>query len=234
MRKMTPLDALLPRTRQGVLGVLLLQAERRWFASELARRIGVPPSSLHRELRDLAEAEILIREQEGKQVYYRANPECPFLVDLQGLLAKTAGLADVLRACLQPLDDRIQVAFVYGSVARSEELATSAVDVLVIGRAGLRELAPSLQEASLRLGRAVSPSVWTARAFAAKALEQHPFVRRVLAEPKLFLKGDSRELARLAQGEVRKDPVYGAPGRRPADRKRWTGARSRAERSTAR
>ena len=58
MRSTKPLDALMPKTRQGILAALLVQPERTWYVSELARRMGVTPSSLQRELQALTRAGI--------------------------------------------------------------------------------------------------------------------------------------------------------------------------------
>jgi DNA-binding transcriptional ArsR family regulator len=85
---MPPLDALLPKTRQGILAATLLQPEKAWYVSELARRMGVPPSSLQRELRDLAEAGILKTHRQGRMSYYQANVESPLFPDLRGRPAK--------------------------------------------------------------------------------------------------------------------------------------------------
>ena len=41
--------------------------------------------------------------------------------DLRGLLLRTAGLKDILAECLADFRSRIDVAFVYGSVARGDE-----------------------------------------------------------------------------------------------------------------
>lgn len=97
MRKKNMLDALFPRTRQNILATLLLSPERRWYLSDLAQRLKVPPSSLQRELASLAEAGVLYREADGNRVYYQANPAFPLLPELQSLFAKTAGLADQVR-----------------------------------------------------------------------------------------------------------------------------------------
>ena len=59
MRNIKLLDALLPKTRQGILAALLGQPEKTWYVSELARRMGVPSSSLQRELQALAQVGIL-------------------------------------------------------------------------------------------------------------------------------------------------------------------------------
>jgi DNA-binding transcriptional ArsR family regulator len=103
MRKLQTLDALLPKTRQGILAATLVQPEKAWYVSELARRMGVPASSLQRELHNLSEVGILKTHQQGRMVYYQANPDSPVFPDLRGLLFKTAGLVDVLAEALKPL-----------------------------------------------------------------------------------------------------------------------------------
>src|SRR5882724_9262394 len=103
MRNRSPLNALLPRTRQGILAATLARPEKAWYVSELARRLGVPSSSLQRELQDLTSAGILKTHRQGRMVYYQANSASPLFPDLRGLLIKTAGLADVLRDALKIL-----------------------------------------------------------------------------------------------------------------------------------
>src|SRR3954454_15091934 len=121
MRKTSPLDALFPKTRQGLLATLYMDAAREWYLSDLARRLGVTPSSLQRELANLVAAGILRRRDDGNRRYYSAQAESPIFTDLHGLLLKTAGLKDILATCLTPFRDRITVAFIYGSIARQEE-----------------------------------------------------------------------------------------------------------------
>ena len=103
MRNLRILDALLPKTRQGILEAKLVQTEKSWYISEMERRMGVPSSSLQRELHDLTEAGILKSHRQGHMVYYQANADSPVFSDLRGLLFKTAGLVDVLANALKPL-----------------------------------------------------------------------------------------------------------------------------------
>src|SRR6202041_2365732 len=103
MRYPGSLDALLPKTRQGILAALLVRPDKTWYASELARRMAVTPSSLQRELRDLTRAGILKSHRQGRMAYYQANRESPLFEDLRGLFLKTAGLVDVLANALKPL-----------------------------------------------------------------------------------------------------------------------------------
>jgi DNA-binding transcriptional ArsR family regulator len=168
MRRKGALNALFPGTRQAVLAATLMDPAREWYLSDLARHIGVSPSSLQRELASLVDAEILRRRVDGNRVYYRAEADNPIFGDLRGLLLRTAGLKDVLADCLAGPRSRIDVAFVCGSVARGDERASSDVDLMVIGGVGLSGLAPALKDAEARLLRSVNPSVYRAEEVAEK------------------------------------------------------------------
>src|SRR5512135_3333903 len=156
-----PLDALFPKTRQAILAAVYGDPAREWYLSDLARHLGVTPSSLQREVVSLVGAGILRRREDGNRVYYSAETESPIFGDLHGLLLRTAGLKDVLVGILEPFRDRIAVAFIYGSLARREENPASDIDLMIIGRVGLAELAPALKEAENKLLRPVNPSLYT-------------------------------------------------------------------------
>src|ERR1700679_56389 len=133
-RNTRTLDALLPKTRQGILAATLVQPEKAWYVSELARRMGVPSSSLQRELHDLSEAGILKTHRQGRMVYYQANADSPVFPDLRGLLFKTAGLVDVLANALKPMAAKLRAVFVYGSIAAGTEQSDSDIDLMVVGQ----------------------------------------------------------------------------------------------------
>lgn len=121
-----------------MLAATVMHPDRWWFLADLARHLGVSPSSLQRELQSLVEAGILIRREGGKHVYFQPDPNCPVLPELQGIMTKTLGLVDILRAAMAPFGEAIRVAFVYGSMARSEQLSESDVDLCqnVVGLLG--------------------------------------------------------------------------------------------------
>lgn len=197
MRNIRPLDALLPKTRQGILAAVLLQPERAWYPSELAQRMGVPPSSLQRELRDLTGAGILKTHRQGRMRFYQANADSPFFADLRGLLLKTVGLVDVLADALEPLSSKIALAFVYGSVASGNDRSDSDIDLLVIGGVSPMELALPLRRARESLGREINPTVYTSAEFSRKRAKDH-FLTQVLNKPTLHVMGDRNELGKPA------------------------------------
>jgi predicted nucleotidyltransferase len=194
MRKRRALDALLPKTRQGILAATLVQPQKAWYASELARRMGVPSSSLQRELLHLTQAGILRTHRQGRMAYYQANTSSPLFSDLRSLMLKTAGLVDVLADAIKPLLSKMRAAFVYGSVASGEEQAESDIDLMVIGTLSPPELALPLRRASESLGREINPTIYAAEEFAKKKANKDPFLTRVLNKPKLFVVGTNDEL----------------------------------------
>jgi len=193
------LDALFPRTRQGILAVTLGHPEKSWYASELARRLAMPPSSLQRELKELTEAGILISRREGGMTYFQANERSPIFPELRGLLRKTAGLIDVLREVLAPADKAVRIAFVYGSVASGTEQPESDIDLLVVGTASPAKLALALRQAQGRLSREVHTKVYSLEEFATKRRSRDHFLTRVLESPRLFVIGSDDELEEAAR-----------------------------------
>ena len=201
-----------PATRQAVLAATLMHPDRWWYLSDLAKHLGLSPSTLQRELAGLVEAGILRRRRDGNRVYFQANPDCPVLPELRRLMVKTVGLADVLREALQPLAAGIRVAMIYGSVARAEEQSGSDVDLLVVGDVGLSDLAPALKEAEKRLQRPINPMVYSAEEFARKARSGHHLITNVVKGEMIFLLGGRHELESLARGPA------ASHARRPKER----------------
>ena len=127
----------------------------------------------------------------------RRETQSPVFRDLQQLFEKTAGLAPILEQILKPFGDKIQSAFIYGSVARSREHAMSDVDVMVIGRAGLADLSPALRKAEARLGREVNVTAYSLEEFREKIKSGDHFLAAVLRGRKQFVKGGQSDLDEL-------------------------------------
>jgi predicted nucleotidyltransferase len=194
MRNSSVLNALFPQVRRGVLAATLTQPDKWWYLSELAGRLATTPSSLQRELSSLVASGILLHRREGTRVYFRAETKSPVFRELQQLFEKTAGLVPVLGWMLKPFGDRIQCAFVYGSVARSQEQAMSDVDLMVIGRAGLADLSAALRKAEARLGREINVTAYSPEEFREKVKSRDHFLSTVLRGRKKFVKGGRSDL----------------------------------------
>ncbi len=183
--------------RRQVLGLLLLHPDETFHLREIARATNTQPGTLRRELTQLAEAGVLRRERVGNLVRYKADATCPIYDELRGILKKTAGVADVLRAALAPLSGRISMAFVYGSVASGAERRASDIDVMVIGNVSFEEVVSALHASQDELRREINSSVYSLTEFKKKAAEKNSFVARVLKEPKLFIQGMEHDIRKL-------------------------------------
>ncbi len=202
MRARTPppspqlVEILFGAYRRRILALLLLHPDESFYVREIGRLTGVPAGSLHRELKLLCDAGLLLRSAAGNQVRYQVDSTCPIQEELAGIFRKTAGLADVLREALTPLAGKVSMAFIFGSVAQGKERATSDVDVVVVGSASFAAVVEALSRAGERLRRAVNPVVMTRAAFEAKLAGRDRFVARLAREPKIFLLGDAGEFAK--------------------------------------
>jgi DNA-binding transcriptional ArsR family regulator len=180
---------LLGQTRSAVLGALFLRPDLALHVRELARLTGAAPGSLHRELRSLAEMGLLIRQETGRQVYYRANQQCPVYEELTGFLRKTAGLVDVLREALAPLAGRVEQGFVYGSMANGNAHAHSDVDLMIIGDLEFTDAVMALASAQATLRREINPTVLSRAEFERKLQDVDGFVAQVWRGTKLWVVG---------------------------------------------
>jgi predicted nucleotidyltransferase len=182
-------EILFKEYRRRVLGLLLLQPDSAYHVRAIARLTGTLAGTLHKELSKLAEAGLLIKEPQGKQVYYRANTDCPIYEELASILRKTSGIADVLAEHLSQLADAIKVAFVFGSVASGKATAESDVDILLVGDVGFAEVVKALYPAQETLGREINPKVYSLAEWQQAQAEPSSFIGDLMAKPKLFVIG---------------------------------------------
>ena len=204
--------ALFGTTRRHVLGLLFSHPERRFYQREIAAMVPTRLSAVQRELEGLVEADLVRRTDSGRRVYYQANVDHPLFPELRGIVLKTVGLADVLREVLEPLADRIEVAFVFGSMVAGDPTSASDVDMMVIGRVGLRDLAKPLRKAEEALAREVNPVTYSPEEFARRVAEGAHFVSSVLESPRIFLIGGEDDLKGLIQPEKAPASYGDVPG----------------------
>ena len=109
------------------------QPDRAYHLNELRRLTGLGSASLQRELNRLATAGLVDAQAVGNLRRFQANPQSPVYAELVTLTRKTLGTVPVLRDALQPLQPNLQSAWVYGSVAKQTDTASSDIDVMLVG-----------------------------------------------------------------------------------------------------
>ena len=188
-------DALFTGTRKWLLGALFGNPARSFYARELIGLAGSGSGAIQRELERLTQAGLVTMLPIGNQKHYRANPESPVFAELCALTRKTFGLADPLREALEPLASRIRAAFVYGSVARQADTASSDIDLMVLAdKQSYGELLEVLEPLARTFGRRVNPTVLTQRDWSKRLANRSAFATRVMAQPKIWIIGSEDEL----------------------------------------
>ena len=191
-------SALFSQVQLRVLGLLFGQPDRAFHTSELVRLVGSGTGAVQRELAKLAGAGIATVTMSANRKLYRANRQSPIFHELHGLILKTAGLLEPIRQVLERYRAKIEIAFVYGSVASGDDTAKSDIDLMVIGKnLAYGELYAALQQAEQTLLRPVNPTLMTRQEWKQKLADQRSFVRKVVQQPKLFVFGTDDELKRI-------------------------------------
>lgn len=190
------IEILFGNYRRKILALLLLRPDEKFHVRDIARRIDVPAGSLHRELKLLAEGELLIRAKSGNQVYYQANRDCQVFNELAGLFRKTTGLAGVIQDALTPLQDKVEFAFIFGSVAQGKERTGSDIDLFVVGDASFNDVVGVLSETHQKLGREINPVIMSRLELQKKAVTD-PFIVRLISEMKIFVRGNADDFRQL-------------------------------------
>ena len=193
-------ETLFGRTRGAVLAVLYGHIGESFYLRQLSRRTGISLGPVQREMRQLVDAGLVTKQTLGTQTLYTANQASPVFQEMRSLVAKTVGIHDTLLEALAPLKKKISLAFIYGSVARSQEAGHSDIDLMIVGTVSFSEVVACLGDAQKMLSREINPTVYSAREFASKI--RGNFLKTVLSEKKLFLIGDENVLGELGKQSV--------------------------------
>lgn len=197
-----PVELMFSTYRRKLLGLLLLRPDERFHVRELARMTDIPVGSLHRELKSMFDAGLLVREQQGNQVLYSADQGCTIFGELAAIFRKTTGLATLLRDELNEISDKIDAAVVFGSMASGRQNSSSDVDILVLSSLRLIDVVKALSPLGQTLHREINPVVMTADEFSRLVREKDRFAMRIVEEPKLFIIGDAIEFAELGKNRA--------------------------------
>ena len=203
MRTSTPVQGLLTtlfgKTRRSILAFVFSHTEEEFHLRKILRLAQISPGAGPRELKRLVEAGILVRTVKDNQVLFRANPECPIYNELKSIVAKTAGLVDILREALLPLASAIKLAVVYGSLARGKATTDSDVDLLIVGDVAFEDVVGCTTKAQEKLRREINPLVMSFAEFMDRTSKGDHLLDSILKSPFLPITGDPHELARMAR-----------------------------------
>ena len=173
-------------------GPLFGNPGRSFYANEVIGLARSGTGAVQRELARLEASGLVRVTRLGKQKHYQANSGSPIFNEVRALVLKTVALTDVLRPALAEAG----LAFIYGSIAKGDDTASSDIDLMVVSdRLAYADLFAALEKASTELGRKIAPTIYSSKEFTKRVKQGNAFVKRVLAQPKLWLIGNDSDLA---------------------------------------
>lgn len=191
-------NALFTTTQQRVLGLMYARPDKSFYTKEILRLTGMGVATIKRELDRMLAVGILNMTRIGNQHHYQANPDCPIYSELIGIVKKTFGIADVIRDTLIPLSEQVDLAFIYGSIAKNEEIPGSDIDLLVMSDTlAYTDLMTVLAGCEATLARPINPSIYSKEQVKAKLQQENAFLTRVMEQPKLWVKGSEDDIRAL-------------------------------------
>jgi len=183
-------NALFTKTQQRVLGLLYGTPDKSFYTNEIMRWADMGRGTIRRELDRLVNAGLLSVTPEGNQKHYQAKQDNPVYTELLGIVRKTFGVVDVIRQALELLNDTIDLAFIYGSIAKNTDTKASDIDLMLIGeRLHYGDVIDVLMPLEESLNRSINPTILTPGEFASRLDQNSSFIVRVMEQPKLVVKG---------------------------------------------
>ncbi len=185
------------RVRAEIFRLLFGLNEKELHMREMERQAALSLGTIRQDLQKLVKLDLVKARRDGNRLYYGANTDHPLFPEIRNLVLKTAGLVEVIKSALDR--EGIEVAFIFGSLARSKERAESDVDLMVIGTIGLRSLSSRLAGVSEQIGREINPHALSSEEFRRRKQNGNHFLSNVLASPKLFIIGSENDLEAMGR-----------------------------------
>jgi len=181
------------RIRVELLKILALDPESTFNINELSRRTGFSPRGVEKELKNLLSGGILRREVSGNQHRYQLDPLCPINGEIKGIITKTVGIAALVKQALRSVEQKIHLAFIYGSFASGDYGNDSDVDLFIVTELSGVKLAGLLGEVQNQVGRSINVAQFTLDEYNRKKEQNDHFLTRVLEGRKINIFGNEDE-----------------------------------------
>jgi predicted nucleotidyltransferase len=182
-----------------LLNRFLMNEDREFYLRQLSGDFNLSPRHVSLELQNLKKIGLITKRISGNLHYFTINRQHPLFQELKNIFLKTVGLKDIIHKYLISFTNRIQFAFIYGSMARGTADSDSDVDLMIVGDISTRQISAEMIKAGNELKREINFSVFNPEEFKTRLVKNDHFVSSLVSESKLFIIGDMNEFERLVQ-----------------------------------
>ena len=163
------------------------------YLRDLARRLKVDPTNLQRELGRWEKEGLFNSRFLGKQKFFKLNPKYPFLKEFKSIVSAKVGLESQLKKIGEI--NGVDFAFIYGSYARGKDKYDSDIDLLIIGKPDLDEIAGFVEQVEKKGKREINYRIIAEKELANMIKENNSFILGLLKNRKVFIYGSQKEFA---------------------------------------
>lgn len=180
-----------------ILKLLFLNSSNEFHANDIARKSGLAPSTVAKEMPLIYNMGLVQRRAQGNLVFYKINNKSIIFNELKRIFLKFEMLDEVISKDLPK--EQIKYALIYGSFAKGTESQSSDVDLLVIGDVKEDDVLRSISKTERRIGREINFILWTEREFLERAEKKIPLIKEISKTPIMMIVGDESEFKRLIE-----------------------------------
>lgn len=186
-------DIVVSRVRVKMLTLFLTNPDKMFYVREIVRQTKEEINAIRRELAHMEKKGMVKKEPRANRVYYQFRRDYPLYYELMGLITKTTGLGgDILKN--QKKLGKIKFVMISGKFARGQAPSANSVELLVVGKVVIPELAQLVRLEEQKKGREINYTVMSDEEFEFRKRRRDPFILSVLQGSRIVIIGDEEEL----------------------------------------
>ncbi len=186
-------DLIISKVRVKLLKIFLGNAKGLYYVRELTRMTKEEINAIRRELDNLLKSGLLQSEKRGNRLYYSVKTSYSLYPELVSLVTKSTGLGKLVAKNRSKLGF-VKFLFVSQRLARGLERQPEDIDLLIVGKVIMPQVALLIKNIEKILSSEINYSCMTEEEFSYRKNHQDPFIVKILLQPKIMLIGDEINL----------------------------------------
>jgi len=180
-----------------ILKLLFLNSSSEFHANDIARKTGLAPSTISKEMPLVYNIRLILRRSQGNLVFYKINNQSIIYNELKRIFLKFELLDEIISRDLSK--EKIKYALIYGSFAKGTESQSSDIDLLVIGDVKENALLRSISKTEKTIGREINYLLWKEEEFLERVKRKIPLIKEISKTPIIMIVGDEDEFKRFIE-----------------------------------
>lgn len=185
---------------QTLLDVFLYFVLKPSEETYLARIVDATDKALiqvQRTLKRLVDCGLITKVHRHKRTYYKADKTHVAYDEIRQLAIQAKIYSEPFKAYLEHLQDKVDYAFIYGSVAKGSNTAESDIDLFFVGNLTHDDVRSFSFELGRELVQEVNVIIFSPSKLEKLIKDNDPFIINVLRDPKIWLFGDKSEFKEI-------------------------------------